>query len=411
MNLRAFQASRTMTALMFTVLAVAAPCTAWYVVGAREAHRRAAELESAPRRQAREVAARLAERLRDRLETLRARESDRPFYHYQNFYHDPRGAYEGIAVVPSPLAQGPIDPLIRTYFQLEPSGRFNLPQLVPFTEPGHQPAGPDTEDLKALRQQLELQAPTYVAVVREDVQQQLEAPAPTDDKESVAVGRQRATKNEEQAPAQPALGVGPVAVGVPQRRVETLDETAWVQNVQASEVYRSLRQQQVRATPEGAEQLGKLKGGKGTVQITVGPLQWHTILINKTLSLLALRDVETPQGRIIQGFLISRDGITDVLQASPFPAQFVPGPPVAAIDMALSLDGNPWHVTVDAQLNLADARAQAEAVWRDFLRLFCGGVAIASVAGVFVVWLVWQSERLARQRSQFAASAAHELRT
>ena len=35
----------------------------------------------------------------------------------------------------------------------------------------------------------------------------------------------------------------------------------------------------------------------------------------------------------------------------------------------------------------------------------------AVIAGLGVVWLVWQTERLARQRAQFAASAAHELRT
>jgi signal transduction histidine kinase len=45
------------------------------------------------------------------------------------------------------------------------------------------------------------------------------------------------------------------------------------------------------------------------------------------------------------------------------------------------------------------------------LRIFGWGVAAASIAGLCVVGLVWQTERLARQRSQFAASAAHELRT
>jgi signal transduction histidine kinase len=48
---------------------------------------------------------------------------------------------------------------------------------------------------------------------------------------------------------------------------------------------------------------------------------------------------------------------------------------------------------------------------RGFLRVFVGGAGIALLAGLCVVGLVWQADRLARQRAQFAASAAHELRT
>ena len=41
-----------------------------------------------------------------RLEELRRAESQRPYFHYQNLYHDPKGASEGLSVVPSPLASG-----------------------------------------------------------------------------------------------------------------------------------------------------------------------------------------------------------------------------------------------------------------------------------------------------------------
>ena len=375
--------SDTMTALAFTLFAIAAPCAAWYIVGSREANRRAAELEDAPRRQAHEVAANLAERLRDRLETLRANESHRPFYHYQNLYHDPRGAYEGIAVVPSPLSEGPMDPLILTYFQLDASGRLTLPQLA---EAGQESATPQQEssgELSEIRRQLELQVPTYVSVVRDDVRKQL-APAAA-----------------RSLPQQQAAAT---------RRVETLDSQVWAQNVQASDVYFNLRNPE-KATPRSKDELEKIRGGKGQVQIVVGALRWHNTTINKLDSLVALRDVQTPQGRLLQGFLISPEGILDVLKASPFPAQFRPGLAVHDTDGAIRLDDNLWHVSVDAHLDLADARSQARAIRRGFLRVFSGSVAVAAVAGVFVVWLVWQSERLARQRSQFAASAAHELRT
>lgn len=362
---------RTMAALLLTALAVAAPCGAWFAVGWREARQRAADLADAPRRQAHEIATRLAERLQDRLETLRANESNRPFYHYQNLYHDPRGAYEGMAVVPSPLAQGPLDPLIRTYFQLDASGRFTLPQL---TETGVETVGaaPGARaELQTIRQQLELLAPTFVFIL----------------------GQQQA------APTGP-------------RREEILDATAYAQNVQAAEVYFSLRHPE-RATGKQQDQLQRLRSAPAQQQvvISIGPLRWHALEINRVPSLLALRDVLTPLGRQIQGFLISADGLAEVLKASPFPAQFLPGPAAGPAEVAVRLDDTVWHIAVDARLDLADARNKARAVRLDFLRTFFGGVAFASLAGVCVVWLVWRSDQLARQRSQFAASAAHELRT
>ena len=123
--------SRTMAALVLTALAVALPCAAWYVVGSREAAREATRLEQEPLEQAREIAVLQAKRLAARLETLLQTESRRPFYHYQNLYHDPKGAHAGASVVPSPLAQGSADPLVRAYFQVDSTGSLTLPTLNP----------------------------------------------------------------------------------------------------------------------------------------------------------------------------------------------------------------------------------------------------------------------------------------
>ena len=57
-----------------------------------------------------EAASRIAER-------LRADESMRPYFHYQNLFHDPRGS-DVDAVAPSPLADGPADPLVAGHFQI-----------------------------------------------------------------------------------------------------------------------------------------------------------------------------------------------------------------------------------------------------------------------------------------------------
>jgi signal transduction histidine kinase len=381
------RANRTSLALVLVIAAITVPCVAWYIVGWREASHRAREIEEAPQRLARETAARLAERLRDRLETLLENESKRPFYHYQNFYHDPRGAYEGAAVVPSPLAQGPIDPLIRTYFQLDAAGRFTLPQLI--TEPTDTPNQSDAElaELVAVRKQLELQMPTYITIVREEVRQEKEQAV-------------QQSSSSAQTSQRPSL----------QRRVEVLDSQAWAQNLAANEVYSALRNPG-KATSKAQDSLEKIRANTGNVAISVGPLKWFTSRFDHGLSLVALRDVQTPYGRVLQGFLISAAGLADALKTSPFPTQLLPARPPRAIAAPVRLGDGDWFVVVDANLNLEDAMAQARAVRVSFLRAFAWGVATAGIAGLSVVGLVWQTERLARQRAQFAASAAHELRT
>jgi signal transduction histidine kinase len=356
-------ANRASLALLLTVTAIAVPCAAWFVVGWREATQRAHETELAPSRLAGETSTRLAERLRDRLETLRENESKRPFYHYQNFYHDPRGAYEGVAVVPSPLTDGPMDPIIRTYFQLDVWGNFTVPQLNPQAPRELSAEEHAAED--AIRRQLELQAPTFVAVVQQSQQ----------------------------------------------RRVQQLDAQSWAQTVLSSEVYSKLRNPNQPPAPNKPS-LEKLQAStKGNVEISTGPLAWHTLPINRVPSLVALRDVQTPYGRAVQGFLISQTSIGDLLKAAPFPARFLPEAGSGNLDAPVRLAGADWHVSVDARVDLAAAGAKARGIRDSFLRIFGWGVTAASIAGLCVVGLVWQTERLARQRSQFAASAAHELRT
>lgn len=385
---------RTSLALLLTAAAVAVPCAAWYAVGWREANRQATEIEHAPQRLAREAALRLADRLRDRLDTLRENESKRPFYHYQNYYHDPRGAYEGVAVIPSPLSQGPLDPLIRTYFQLDASGRFALPQLNELAPPEAGQQATDTTELQDVRRQLEINGATFVAIVNQPV---LPQPAPV---QTLTGGQQSSS----------AATTAPPAGRVPARRVEVLESQAFSQNVSAQDVYSQLRNTG-QVSPKAQRNVERIKTEKGNVQIGVGPFRWHTINIDRVPSLVALREVQTPIGRNVQGFLISVAGITDILRAAPFPAHFDDGAPQHATDVALPLDNDLWHVSVDAGIDLAAARTEAHKIRRSFLHVFAGGTAAAIIAGLCVVGLVWQTDRLARQRSQFAASAAHELRT
>jgi signal transduction histidine kinase len=397
-------ANRATLALVLTMAAIAVPCGAWFAVGWREATQRAREIEREPSRLASETAARLAERLRDRLETLRENESKRPFYHYQNFYHDPRGAYEGVAVVPSPLADGPMDPLIRTYFQLDVWGNFTLPQLNPQARNEEQSdEARAAED--AIRRQLELQAPTYVVKVQEQIAQQAAQPQPQANASSSYARR----GGNETAASEKQQQVSPSQTSQ-QRRVQKLDAQSWAQNVLSAEVYSKIRNPNQPVSPNKPT-LDRVAPDKKTVEISTGPLQWHSLPINRAPALVALRDAQTPYGRAVQGFLVAQNAITDLLKTAPFPARFEPGASRGELESPVKLGNDDWRVAVDARVDLDAARVNAQAVRVGFLRTFGWGMTAAAIAGLCVVGLVWQTERLARQRSQFAASAAHELRT
>jgi signal transduction histidine kinase len=360
--------NRSVLAFALTAGALAGPCIAWYIVGSREVARQAVELEAAPLRVAQQTASQLAARLTARLESLRETESRRPFYHYQNLYHDPKGAYEGASVVPSPLAQGPADPLIRAYFQIDPAGRLSLPTLD--------------------EQPLEPTAPEELAAQRA-IQQELQPAVPTS--KCVASLQQ---------PQQPALA------GALQR-VEVLDPAAWAQNIQAARLYADIK----RSGKISPEQLEQPAGSKGNVQIRIGDFQWCTTPIENLPSLVALRNVITPQGVIVQGFLISSTALAESLNGAALPASIEPDTDTRTDDCGASLGTIGWRVSVDPSASIREARTRADAVRTRFLRSFIIGTVVAALAGLCIVGLVWQTERLARQRSQFAASAAHELRT
>src|SRR5205085_3066058 len=71
-----------------------------------------------------------------------------------------------------------------------------------------------------------------------------------------------------------------------------------------------------------------------------------------------------------------------------------------------------WQLTATANPRALAATADdAYAVARGFMLRFVLVGVLAIGAGVFAVMLVVRAERLARERSQFAAAAAHELRT
>ena len=379
-----FWVNRTAVAFVLTAIALAVPCVSWYVVGCREVARRGEELQDVRWDQAREIGAQVARRVLNRLETLRDGESRRPFYHYQSFYHDPKGAYEGASVVPSPLAQGLGDPLIRAYFQIDPAGQLSMPTVSDqITE---------TNATEELARQRHIQRELAPVIPASSCVTALVQPLP----QQVA--------QAQPPPAQPQQTV-------PRQKTEILDPAAWAQNVQASKLYAELKGGNAPSRDQSSLQSLVVQTGKGAVRVDVGDFVWCTITVSNAPALVALRQVSTPDGTLVQGFLITSAAVEESLKGSGLPCKFAPRTQTRETEIAVPIGDTSWRVVVDATEAIAEARAVARELKAEFLQLFAGGVVAASVAGLCVVGLVWQTERLARQRSQLAASAAHELRT
>jgi two-component system sensor histidine kinase SenX3 len=144
------------------------------------------------------------------------------------------------------------------------------------------------------------------------------------------------------------------------------------------------------------------------VTITISPLEWRTLPFDGGPALIAIRQVETPDGILAQGFVVNRSALTNRLTSR--------GDGMVAELHADATRGHVvapgWSVSVGSSPRaLAQADADARAVARGFLMRFVAIGSTAGLAAVFVLMLVARSEKLARERSHFAAAAAHELRT
>ena len=375
---------RIATALLLTAVAVAVPCGAWFYAGSRGVERRARFEEKAVTAKAYKRGLTQAERLATRLEVLREAESRRPFYHYQNLFHDPQAAAEGASVSISPLAQGPADALIEAHFQVDEAGVLTLPTLNDdFPDLGLHSSQGEQCDLFG-----QLKDITFFCT--------LESAA------AILTYRPR--------DAVAGYDGGETASGRP-AAVEVLEAKAWRQHLRANAIYADLKYGRKNAA--GADNGAR---DEGRVEVEVGRLIWYTLPVGGEPGLVALRGLETPAGVWTQGFVISQSTVVQYLDSSSGPAAFRPagrnGPAAATPgEMRFEVTGTPWEVVLDISQNLRESRDRAAADRGRFLRLFLLGSAAAALAGLMVVTMLYQSERLAQQRARFAASAAHELRT
>ena len=359
-----FSQRRTTVASVLVAVAVLAPTVAWYITGSREAARQARETVDRATTDVEVQVTVGAERLGERLESMRARESARPFYHYQNLYHDPRGAAQGLAVTTSPLAQGASDPLIWAHFQIDELGAVSVP-----TVSERFPELSSDEGFSHFCEVLtELQNGFVVA-----------------GSDAPGVGRETDLDDSDQ--------------------LMVLDHDTWEQIHLADAVYAELT-----GRTSGTESNPSTQGGQaaGDVVIRVGVLGWHTIVLGSGPSLAALRQITTPKGLLVQGFVVGAGGVGEWLGSR---ASFVPSAPSTPGIIAVPVRDTDWQLTVDAGPALAAAGAEGREIVRQFRRAFGFTSAGALLAALAVIAIVAQTDRLAHQRARFAAAAAHELKT
>ena len=421
-NLRAISAAGLLTALIVLLLG------AWFVSGWRDVRMRQAEIERAPHLVAEQRASDLARSLRAELDGLVAREVRRPYFHYQNLMHDPQTS-AGVNVSRSPLAGGAEEALVRGYFQLDASGRASTPTVndeVPeLSEAAHltenrafrdHVARDLGRDLKPAKTRIaRKRVPTEKPTVQHPATTVATAPA-SRAADAPASGAAAAPAS---VPPEPRSTQGAVELPVvPSQRdtqVIQLDPRVYVQNRNPSEIFSqqgAIFSPQTAGAPASLPQVPPAAATprvpEEPVTITISPLEWRTMPFAGEAALIAVREVQTPDRTFTQGFVVGREAVSGWLASRA--GDMIPilrAGPSAGAPVAPG-----WELTVEpSPQSLTQAAADSRAIATGFVMRFAGVGVVSILAAALVLLLVTRAEALARERSQFAAAAAHELRT
>jgi len=201
----------------------------------------------------------------------------------------------GPLFVPSPLAQGPAEPLIEAHFQIDRSGRVTLPTI---NDQVRELNDFDIADQRSMRASLTSAAPELLRAGTPALQA-LQARFPA---------RPRLAANP--PPQEPKEQIEQKAQKV---SVQKLDPNAFLQNINSNEVYTELKSanraasKPIVAPPRAPE-----------VEIGTSDFAWNMVDVGGQHALAALRPVVTPEGSFVQGFLVSTAGLMDALKGAKF---------------------------------------------------------------------------------------------
>jgi signal transduction histidine kinase len=409
---------------------------AWYRSGMAAAAREGAAAVDDVARTIRARERTLADELTARLEELRVREAARPYLHYQNLFHDPDGASAGPSVTPSPLATGPADPLIALHFQLDGAGGVTSPSINDELPEARQAAAPDRPALAAVER---IGGNLIAVAARGAVMVEPDGPI------KLATASRKRARSDKLATAGADKRASKAIVDEPPPEVLTaqvieLAPEAYAQNQQSNAIYAQQRGLTRDATdgarrprqldeptpqavappqavtpplePDASPRPAVAPRPRSPVRpapviVTVAPLVWTTAPAGDRPALFAVRQVSTPDGARTQGFTVDDAAVTAWLAERD-------------ADADLSLDGSgaalaiaeaPWRIAIDGAADLAYARRMTAQLSDSFRVQFAAIALVVAAFGLAIVVVAARGERLATQRVQFAAAAAHELRT
>ncbi len=387
--------SRALVAAVLLVALLAALLGAWFVSGWHDVRMQQKQARTQPHVAAATLATELARDLRGELDALLSREVRRPYFHYQNLMHDPK-ASASLSVTPSPLAKTPEDELVLGYFQIDSKGRASTPTINDDV-----PQLSDPDHLAANRQFRDLVVRDLVAVLT----------PPETAAASVLVAEAPRPKHTPAAPRPPVSSI-------------QIDSSSYSMNMSSNGVW--LNAPSIASIPSAPSDptppvpsvprptpKSQTPPTPTLVTVSVTALEWQTLPFGGVRSLVAVRQVQTPDGALAQGFVVDRSTLTTWLAGKAGDAVAELHPPGTLASEALAPEIAPgWQLTVTPNpRTLASAAVDSIGVARAFLVRFfvIGGIAL--VAAALVLVLLMRAERLAHERSQFAAAAAHELRT
>jgi signal transduction histidine kinase len=453
---------------------LAALLGAWFVSGWHDVRLRQEQARTAPIRAAEAKADELGRELRGELEALIAREVKRPYFHYQNLMHDPRASL-GVSVSPSPLAGGPEDALVAGYFQIDSTGRATTPTInddVPDLSEPENLAGNRafrdhvTRDLVASLTPPKLPAGNVVVAAADPPGHGPRTANPTHGidnsgsppglqaqqaqvfqidpssyvqnnySNSVYWSQHDNNNNDNAGVFVPPDNGASVANAPPIANIQPANDKPQIAEPKPDALLEVPKSDEPeRPTPEPAKpEVAKPPAAKPVVKvprtktpapvappapvtITVSALAWQTMPFAGTPGLIAIRQVQTPDGNLTQGFVIDRSTLTSELagKAGDMVAELNrdDGKGARASLASRSVEIAPgWQLVVSPNpRTLLQSARDATAIAHSFLIRFIVVGGIGLLVAFAVLWLVVRAEALAKERSQFAAAAAHELRT
>jgi len=357
---------------------------------------------------ARAAAERIAKRVALELADLAEREGARPYYQWQSVIVDPRGLYEGEAVVPSPLAEGPTEPLVLSHFQIDDKGVVTSPEV---NEAEGAPAAKEdaTRRLGSLRAALAgrraepVLAPDKTPVVVPQVASQ-PVQSRAGNRREDALGNANEPLGLQEELVQVA-NAEPSSLVPQQIQVQQLSNADYRKNANAPEVFSRIQQNRKSPVSEPV--------AVGQVTVRIGPFEWESLALDGHEVIAASRAIQTPDAPKRQGFVVDPERLATLLLDGERTGTVVAAdapPAAAAVEVGVPLPGLAKAIAV-ALPEAAATESMADVPLADFRLRSILLTAFAALAAAAIFLLVVQAERMLERRQRFAAAAAHELRT